>query len=95
MWFNDIFLSKLHDAMLSIPINQRREVIHRIVIRLKLMLPSRLYQLWLDGETLVGILQAAMKWEEYRIEYNTSTMQNFFDDIMIDEYDKFVRDTMK
>ncbi|MCS6982859.1 MAG: hypothetical protein NZL83_01590 [Candidatus Absconditabacterales bacterium] len=91
MGFNDIFLEKLYDALVGYGLNQRREIIHRIIIRLRLMLPSRFFMLGLDGETITGILQAALRGEQYRQQFTTSTLENFFDDIMIDEYDRFVR----
>jgi len=91
MWFNDIFLAKLYKVLQKLSIVERREAISRLMYRLKLMSPSMLFRLWLDQETLLGVLDASMKWNEYlpRME-NASSAQNFFYQIAEDEYDKYI-----
>ena len=68
----------------------RRDILSRLIFKMKSISPTMLYKLGLDGETLNGTLSASMKGEEYNAIHDTSTPQNFFYEVAQDEYDRYI-----
>lgn len=61
MGFNDVFLEKLYSFLWPLSIKERRDLLSRLILKLKLIPASQFYTVGLDNETLIGTLSAAMK----------------------------------
>ncbi len=95
MWFNDIFLQKLYEFLLPKSIIERRRMLARLILKMRQMSPSSLFKLWLDKETLLWVLDSAMKWKIYQPKHSTDSVENFFYEISDDEYDRYIKDLYK
>lgn len=77
MWYNDEFLKQLVSRTSKLTIAQRRIEIKKIIDKLKVTEPSVLSANGYDGESLVGILEAAMAWRVYNPIVDLTTTKNF------------------
>lgn len=94
MGYNDDFLKELYTKLKPLSIKDRRNMINRTLFLLNERSADRWHKIWLDPETLVGILSAALRGEMYNYDYNTSSVDQFFFEVWDDQYDQYLQDIL-
>lgn len=77
MGMNDSFLKQVVSRTSAMNIAQKRTEIKKIIDKLKITEPSVLFANGYDGESLVGILEAAMSGKPYNPVVDVSSTSNF------------------
>lgn len=77
MGYNDEFLKQLITRTSKLTIAQRRTEFQKVVDKLKTTEPSVLFANGYDGESLIGILEAAMAGRIYNPVVDVSSTSNF------------------
>lgn len=77
MWYNDEFLSTVVTKTNMLSIAERRIQIQRMIDKLQITDPAILFANGYDGESLVGILEAAIAGKSYNPSVDVSSTSNF------------------
>ena len=77
MGYNDEFLKQLITRTSKLTIAQRRIEFQKVIAKLNITEPSILFANGYDGESLIGILEAAMAGRPYNPIVDVSSTANF------------------